>query len=240
MSIGVTVIAFCAALVAAGVVLVVRWGSCTADTALAAAPRRARTPLVARAARHFAVMVAAGTVAGVLAAGAGGRLVMRLLAVSSPQSHGRLTEGDAPIGEITLGGTVSVFLFAGVAAGTLSALLYVLVGSLLPRGRAGGVTLGLVLLVLGGARFDPLRADNFDFNLVGPDWLSLVSFAALAVFQGMVMCAVAELLNLHPLPIGRIVGGMRAVTAGRVAVGALLALALPGFGSAVADILGSG
>jgi hypothetical protein len=239
MSIGVTVIALCAALVAAGVVLVVRWGTCTVETARAAAPRRGRPSLAARAARQFAVMVAAGTVAGVLAAGAGGRLVMRLLAVSSPQSHGKLTEGDAPIGEITLEGTVSVFLFAGAAAGTLSALLYVLVGSLLPRGRAGGVTLGLVLLVLAGARFDPLRADNFDFNLVGPDWLSLLSFAVLAVFQGMLMYAVAELMNLRPLPIGRIVGGMRAVTAGRVAVGALVALAVPGFVSAVADILGS-
>ena len=97
---------------------------------------------------------------------------MRLLAATSPESHGAITEGTATIGEITVGGTVAFSAFAGVAAGTLSVLLYALVGSLLPRGRAGGVTLGLVLLVLAGARLEPLRPDNFDFNHVGPDWLS--------------------------------------------------------------------
>jgi hypothetical protein len=185
-------------------------------------------------------MFAAGTAAGVLAAGAGGRLVMRLLAVTSPQSDGAITEGNATIGDITVGGTIGFFAFAGVAAGTLSALLYVLVGSLLPRGRAGGVTLGLLLLVLAGARVEPLRADNFDFNLLGPDWLSLLLFSGLAVFQGMLIWALAGRLNLRPLPIGRSSGGRRAVTAGRVTTGLLALVALPGFASSVADILAYG
>jgi hypothetical protein len=179
-------------------------------------------------------------VAGVVAAGAGGRLVMRLLALSSPQSHGAITEGSARIGEITLGGTISFIAFVGVAAGALSALLYVLAGSLLPRGRTGGVTLGLLLLVLAGARLEPLRADNFDFNLVGPDWLSLLSFTALAVFQGMLMWALAGRLNLHPLPLARAFGGRRAILAGRIAAVALVLVALPGFVSSVADILAYG
>jgi hypothetical protein len=235
--IGVAVIVVCAALVAAGVAFVVRWGAGAPETASDDIAARAAAPLAARLARYAALMFAAGTAAGVLAAGAGGRLAMRLLAVTSPQSHGEITEGTATIGEITVGGTLSFFAFAGVAAGMLSALLYVLVGSLLPRGRAGGVTLGLLLLVLAGARFEPLRADNFDFNLVGPDWLSLLSFAALAVFQGMLICALAARLNLHPLPVGRTSGGMRAVTAARVAAGVVVLVALPGFVSAVADIL---
>jgi hypothetical protein len=233
MLIGAAVIVVCAALVTAGVVSVVRWGADAPEGTSADAARRAPV----RLARHFAVMLAAGMAAGVLAAGAGGRLVMRLLAVTSPQSDGMITEGNATIGEITVSGTISFFAFAGVAAGTLSALLYLLVGSLLPRGRAGGVTLGLLLLVLAGARIEPLRADNFDFNLLGPDWLSLLSFAGLAVFQGMLMYALAGRLNLHPLPIGRSFGGRRAVTAGRVAAGVLVLVALPGFVSAVADIL---
>jgi hypothetical protein len=238
--IGVVVIVVCAALVAAGVVVVVRWGAGPPEVASADAAGRASAPLVARLARYVGVMFVAGTAAGVLAAGAGGRLVMRLLAVTSPQSHGAITEGEATIGQITVGGTVAFFAFAGVAAGTLSVLLYVLVGSLLPRGRAGGVTLGLLLLVLVGARFEPLRADNFDFNLVGPDWLSLVSFTALAVLQGMLMWAFGGWLNLRPLPVGRSLGGRRAVTTGRVAAGVLVLAALPGFVSAVADILSYG
>jgi hypothetical protein len=238
--IGVAVIVVCAALVAAGVVFVVRWGAGAPEGAPADAAQRTSAPLVARLPRHVAVMFAAGTAAGVLAAGAGGRLVMRLLAVSSPQSDGAITEGNAAIGDITVGGTISFFAFAGVAAGTLSALLYVLVGSLLPRGRAGGVTLGLLLLVLAGTRVEPLRADNFDFNLLGPDWLSLLSFSGLALFQGMLIWALAGRLNLHPLPIARSSGGRRAVTAGRVTTGVLALVALPGFVSAAADILTTG
>jgi hypothetical protein len=185
-------------------------------------------------------MIAVGTAAGVLAAGAGGRLAMRLLAVTSPQSRGELTEAAATIGEITVGGTLSFVIFAAAAAGMLAVVLYVLLGSLLPRGRAGGVTLGLLLLVLAGSRIDPLRADNFDFNLVGPDWLSMLSFSALAVFQGMLVCALAARLNLHPLRVGGSWWGRRAVTAARVAAAAVALVALPGFVSAVADILSYG
>jgi hypothetical protein len=219
--IDVVVIAVCAALVVAGVVLVVRWGSGRAEDVATRSPVRSAL-----------LTIAAGAIAGVLGAGAGGRLVMRLLALTSPDSEGQITEGGAAIGAITVGGTLGFFVFVGAAAGVLSALLYVLVGSLLPRGRAGGVVLGVVLLLLAGTRLDPLRADNFDFNLVGPDWLSLLSFTCLAIFQGMLMWALAGRLNLRPLPIGR-----RALTTGRIAGGVLVLAAAPGFVSAVSEIL---
>jgi hypothetical protein len=230
--IDVAVIGACLALVATGVVIVVRWGEGDPGPASPGPTRSAPKRVV----RYSAVAFAAGVAAGVLGAGAGGRLVMGLLAVTSQESHGMLTEGGATVGEISLAGTLSFIQFVGVAAGVLSALLYVVAGSLLPGGRVGGVALGLMLLVFAGARFEPLRADNFDFNLVGPDWLSLLSFSALAVFQGMLMWAFARRLNLRPLPLG----GQRAVAAGRVAAGVLVLAALPGFVSAVADILAVG
>ena len=62
------------------------------------------------------------------------------------------------------------------------------------RGRAGGLALGATLLVLGGSN-EPLRADNFDFNLVGPDWLSVLAFTALALFQGALTVAIAARLS---------------------------------------------
>ena len=71
----------------------------------------------------------------------------------------------------------------------------VLAGALLPTGRLGGAVLGLVLLVLVGAQIEPLRADNFDFDLVGPDWLSLLAFTVLAAIR-----VVAALLVLAALP----------------------------------------
>jgi hypothetical protein len=230
----VAVVVVCGALVAAGVVLVVRWGAGVPEAT--PSPRAPRSPFV-RLVRYGALLFAAGTLAGVLAAGAGGRLVMRLLAITSQESHGITTEGGATVGEISIDGTLGFIVFVGLAAGLLSALLFVVAGSLLPRGRAGGVVLGLMLLVLLGARFEPLRADNFDFNLVGPRWLSVLAFAAVAVFQGMVTWALAGRMRLQPLPIGRYLGGTRAVIAGRVAVGAVVLLALPGFASAVSDIL---
>ncbi len=232
MLIGVIVIAGCALVVLAGVVIVVRWGS-------ASAASRARTPADtgARAlARYGGIGMLAGVAAGLIAAGAGGRLVMRLLAVTSPEeSQGAITEGNAVIGEITLGGTLGFISFIGPVTGVLTGLLLVLLGPVLPRGRAGGLALGTVLLVLAGSRIDPLRSENFDFNLAGPDWLSVGSFVVLALFQGLVAVAVAARLSGNapvPLPVPA-----PAVLVGRAAVALVLVAALPAFVSSLADIL---
>ncbi len=185
--------------------------------------RRAR-----RLPRYLAGLAVAGPIAGVVAAGAGGRLAMRLLAVTSPEAHGGITEAGETIGEITVGGTAAFLLFTGVPAGALAALLFVVAGGLLPSGRLGGAALGLVLLVLVGAQIEPLRSDNFDFNLVGPDWLSLLAFTALAIFQGMLTWALAGRFGLQPLAVrGRAI---------RVVAALLVLAALPGFVGAVADI----
>ena len=237
MLIDVVVIGVCAALAALGVVFVVRWGAGVTDAAADGEARRAHGRLLVRLARDAALLFAAGVAAGLMAGGAAGRLVMGLLALTSPDGHGMITEGGATVGQVTVEGTISLVTFVGVTSGALSACVYALAGSLLPRGRAGGVTLGLFLLVLVGAQVDPLRADNIDFNLVGPDWLSLLGFAAVAVFQGMLMWALAGRLGVRPLPVGRSLGGTRAVTAGRLAAGALVLVMLPGFLAAVADIL---
>jgi hypothetical protein len=207
----------CAALVAAGLACIARWG---------AGPRvgAPRAPLP----RYLAGLAVAGPVAGVLAAGAGGRLVMRLLAATSPDARGEITEAGETIGEITVGGTAGFLVFTGLPAGVLAVLLFVLAGALLPRGRLGGAALGLGLLILVGAQIEPLRADNFDFNLVGPAWLSLLAFAVLAVFQGMLTWALAGRFGLQPLPLRGV--------AFRVVGAVLVLVALPGFVSAVAEI----
>ena len=175
--------------------------------------------------------------AGVIAAGAGGRLVMRLLAITSPDAAGSVTEAGETVGQISVDGTLGFIVFAGVPAGLLSGVVYALVRPLLPAGRAGGVSLGVLLLVLAATRIEPLRSDNFDFALVGPAWLAVLAFASLCLFHGMLVTAVAERLYRRLPESPPAADRQRIVKLGRIAVGALLLAALPGFLGSVADIL---
>ena len=223
-------IASCAALVLAGAVMVWRWGG-TAPPAPAATG-----PLLRRGARYAAIMLAAGAVAGVLAAGAGGRLVMRLLALTSATAQGAVTEGGATVGEISVEGTIGLVLFAGLPAGVLPVRCTHACGPFCRPAAAAEPLVGLLTLVLAGATVEPLRADNFDFNLVGPDWLSVLAFAAVAAFQGMLVVAIAQrLYGARAAP-----RTARVALAGGVAVAALLLLTLPTFAAAVGEILTSG
>ncbi|HET8950515.1 MAG TPA: hypothetical protein VFN44_08390 [Solirubrobacteraceae bacterium] len=215
----VLIIAICAAVVAAGLVLVARHSR----------PAPPALPL----ARYVAVCLAAGLGAGLIAAGAGGRLVMRLLAITSPDADLALTEAGARIGEITLGGTLGFVVFTGVPAGLLIGVLYALAGALLPPGRAGGLLLGAILLVLVGFA-EPLRAENFDFDLVGPDWLSVLAFTALALFQGLLVVALAARLSRG---VPSLEPDLRVLLVGRLALAAAVLVSLPFFAGDVADIL---
>jgi hypothetical protein len=173
----------------------------------------------------------AGVAAGVLAAGAGGRLMMRLLAETSPDAQGSLTEASEKVGEITVGGTLGFIFFAGVPAGVLSGALYALVAPVLPRGRASGIALGVLLLVLAATRIEPLRSDSVDFLLLDPAWLAVLGFSVLALFQGMLVAALAP----SPPAVRS-----RSRTFGRIALAVVALAALPGFAGAVSDILSAG
>jgi hypothetical protein len=222
-----------------------------------------------------------GVAAGILAAGAGGRLVMRLLAVTAgADAQGRITEAQEIVGRITVDGTLGFVVFTGLFFGPVSGAAYLLLRRWLPAGWAGGLTYGALLLVVAGTRLDPLRPGNPDFDLVGPGWVSVLAFTALAVFHGVLVAALAGRISralplpgagpraiaahaplLLLLPLGSavllvaIVGVMvalasqvpgvvaawrdrRSVMVGRVAMAAVAVVALPGFASAVVDILG--
>jgi hypothetical protein len=216
------VTAACVALVALGIALVVRRGGGPRED-----DRQMEWP------SWVAVSLGAGLAAGVLAAGAGGRLMMRLLAAtSSPDVQGLSTEAGETIGEITVGGTLGFIVFVGLPAGFLSGGIYALVAPVLPGGRARGVALGVLLLVLFATRIEPLRADSFDFLLVEPAWLAVLGFSALALFQGMLVAALAP----APRPVAR----SRVLIAGRIALALLLVATLPGFIDSTADILDGG
>ena len=230
------VIAVCIALVVVGVVMVVRWGG-DRHTAPMERSRGARAS-AARVLRYVGICLAAGLAAGVLVAGAGGRLVMRLLAATSPEAEGGITDAGEIVGRITVDGTLGFFVFVGLPAGFLSGALYALVGPVLPPGRLGGVALGALLLVLAGTRLDPLLADNPDFVLVGPAWLAVIAFTALGLFQGMLVAALGARLSRHSARAPAIAQRPQVITGSRIVLGVIVLAALPGFLGALADILG--
>jgi hypothetical protein len=127
---------------------------------------------------------------------------MRLLAVTAGDSaQGRITEADEVVGDVTVGGTIGFVLFGGLFAGLVTALIYTLLRKWLPRGRWGALALGGLLLMTLAVRVEPLRSDNPDFDLVGPDWLAVSAFAALTVLHALVLVAVmARVSRSLPLP----------------------------------------
>jgi hypothetical protein len=142
------VILVCILLVLAGLVGVVRWGGLTVQPPPSTADPADPTdqPSVARVVQcylwYLVVAIASGVVAGILAAGAGGRLVMRLLAVTAgPDAQGRITEADEIVGRISTDGTLGFVIFTGLFVGLVTGPLYLL---LLPLGTAG-----LVVAIVG-------------------------------------------------------------------------------------------
>lgn len=183
------------------------------------------------------MFLVAGIISGLLVTGAGGRLAMRLLAITSPKATGRLTEAGANVGEMTVEGTIAYLVFGALPFAFASTALYLLVAPWLPRGRLAGPTFGLAAFVMTAPFIDPLRADNVDFDIVGPGWLSVLVFTALAVVQGAFLAAFAGRLSrslplmtrrnwpetVLPLLLAVVLFPLGAI----LAVGALVTFALP-------------
>src|SRR5215213_9377364 len=171
---------------------------------------------------YLAVALLSGAAAGILAAGAGGRLVMRLLAVTAgADAQGQVTEAQEIVGRITVDGTIGFVVFTGLFFGPVSGAAYLVLRRWLPGGRAGGLAFGALLLVIAGTRLEPLRRSNPDFDLVGPGWVSVVAFTVLVVFHGALVAALAGRLS-RAVPL-------LAARPGAFAVHApLLLLVLPG------------
>lgn len=190
----------CGLLLLVAAALVVRWRR---EVLVMPTPREAR-PSVPWLLRIYLWLMVVGAVAGLVTAllviGPGGRLAMRLLAATSPEAQGRITEAQEVVGVISLRGTLTLLIFGGLIGGPAVGMFYVLFHRV-RRGPLGGALFGLLLLVALGTRLDPLRPDNVDFRIVGPGWLAVAVFALLAVLTGLfVAVAAARLSRYLPLP----------------------------------------
>lgn len=186
-------IAACGALVVIGLIAVILWGS---SEVRPPATGKGSVPSPRVVARRYVwyltLAVVSGVGSGVLIAGAGGRLAMRLLAVTGgAAAQGRETEAGEIVGRVSAGGTIGLIIFVAVFFGLATGALYLLIRRWLPAGPLGGLVYGLFLLILVATRIDPLRADNPDFDIVGPGWVAVVVFGALVVLHGMLVAAIA-------------------------------------------------
>jgi len=183
----------------------------------------ARTPTLARTlARTLAGGAVCGGLTGFLVGGVLGRLAMRLLAATSPaDAQGRITDDQALVGEITLGGTLGLALFAALA-GAVGGLVFLWVRRVLPPSRRARVLgFGLFTGTVGGALFVHDHP-SFDYTVLTPTWLAVLLFVALPLLFGL---AVAALIETVDRPGGLL---RRAPAWGVIAVGLLLvAPALP-------------
>lgn len=198
----------CGVLLAAGVVFAVLWRHEQLvepeDLALQRGATCPRWPIHVAGLRIYlwwaTLFTVVGTASGVLITGAGGRLIMRLIAATSPDATGRLTEAQATVGEISFDGTISLLVFGALPLAFLSTALYLVVAPWLPRGALGGAIFGVAAFIGVSAFIDPLRAENIDFNIVGPGWLSVIVFAVLGVLQGVALAAFTGRLS-RSLPL---------------------------------------
>lgn len=191
----------CGVLVVAGLAAAVAWGgrpfqSPPTDESLTAGE------VARRYAWYAAILYMAGIGAGITVGGPGGRLAMRLLAVTAgDDAQGRVTEAEEVVGRITVDGTIGFVLFMGIFGGVFAAGLYLLVRRYLPAGRLGALAFGLAGVVVIGTTVDPLRRDNVDFDVVGPGWLSVAVFSLVLVGFALTLAALAARLSTWlPLP----------------------------------------
>lgn len=164
---------------------------------------------LARHARGLAIVLCAGSIAGMVAGGIGGRLAMRLSGIfAGPELQGAITQNANVVGHITVGGTIELIVFSGLLDGLFAGFVYMALQPWL-RNLGGLAPLGFGLILLaafGSVRIDP---QNADFRRFGPPILNVSMFAAIFVLCGVLLTKLAPALDqvmLQPREGGPAVG----------------------------------
>ena len=135
----------------------------------------------------------ASLIVGLLVAGVGGRVVMRLAAMLVPNSVGAFTENGNRIGDITLSGSVGL-IFAGLFLGPFAGVVWVVVSPWIPgKGRARAILTMPIAVALGTLLL--IRADNRDFRILDHDPLVVAILLALVAAVGLSIALVDDWLD---------------------------------------------
>jgi hypothetical protein len=147
--------------------------------------------------RSVVVSVESGLLAGVLAAGLGARLFMRIAAAVSPDSaQGVRTAAEETVGEINVGGTLFLVLIIGLFGGPAMGLLYRVVRKFLPlpASLVGIAVVALPAALLGRA-VDFTNPKSVDFEILGPKPVIAVVILGYIAFAGAALGATHEWLE---------------------------------------------
>jgi hypothetical protein len=128
----------------------------------------------------------AGLIAGVLVAGIGGRLVMRLAALLVPESLGRFTENGNRIGDITAGGTFALILFIGLFVGLVGGSLWVTMRPWLPDAAGLRAIVSIPIAIALGTK-GLVEGANPDFRVLGGSEVVVASLVTLVALYGPVI-----------------------------------------------------
>ncbi len=163
----------------------------------AATSKRSRVRTLLRASAPIRGSVFAGAAVGFISAGVGSRIVMRIIALLNDDRDGVMTDASATVGEVSLGGTMSL-LALGTIAGVLGGLLYLGLRRWLwvPPAWRGVAFAGVTLLTVGQPLFDPA---NVDFQIFSPVVVVIALFAALFLINGLILVPLAD--RIHPEPV---------------------------------------
>jgi hypothetical protein len=140
---------------------------------------------------------------GVLTIGAGGRLMMRVLAAtSSDDVQGQLTEADEIIGEVSVGGSVFLIVVVGIGASVVGLAFFLVLRRWLPD---RSLAAGLVGVAIGaGVVVRPsglLSSANRDFTLISPVALAVaLCLVTLVLFGATFGVLVDRLATSWPRP----------------------------------------
>ena len=140
------------------------------------------------AARPLSIGVVSGLVTGLVVGGAGGRVAMFVLRLTSdPSLHGVETDDGAIIGVVSFA-TIFLLLIAA-AVGIMGGVLYVVIRDWLPRRGRAAVAAGFGA-VIGGAQL--IEPDGLDFTALAPLWLAVAMFVAIPAAYGAMTSALVE------------------------------------------------
>jgi hypothetical protein len=146
--------------------------------------------------RELGVAAVAGALAGVLVGGLGGRVAMRISGAMSDQARVGLavTDNGNLLGDITLGGTIALVIFAGLIPGVLAGIFYAAARPWLrPLGRWAGLAFGMALLAaMGSLVLDPF---NIDFRKFGVPIVNVALFALLFPLFGIAHMLLTETIE---------------------------------------------